>query len=488
MFKKIFLFLFFLINTLCANVVMHSPGKFYAGEPVIFSLEAFGNDIEFPVINDIAGLSVQKNGSSSSISIINGKRTQKILQQYRFFPDSTIIIPKFKVIIDGKEYFTQQKEIHRIEVKKTQSKYIDFTLSTSKKNLYVGEQTLFTLIFKYRKDLQVVDLGFTAPSFQNFWSKQIGQPKKYDEGMFVVQELNYILFPQKSGKIKIPALKVDVSLVDSRNNGMSFFGPPTRLEKVYSNELEFDIKPIPENVLLIGDFKLTHNVNKKLINAGEALTFDIQIEGRGNLDDIPEIKLDIPNATIYDNDAIKTFDMVDGKYGGVYKKSFSIVANEDIIIPEVTIKYFDNKSDKIKALKTNEYKIEVKQKVNNELQLYKQQPKEVIKPQEVIKVVHASGNEKLLYFFFGIIFSVLIFGLILYVIKVKGKKSQEELPLEKEIKNAHSLNALLNLLLCYINQDVNLDKMIYSIENDKSVNLKQIKKDIIKIVKEKDIK
>lgn len=488
MFKKTILFLFLLMNCLYANVTIHSPSKFYAGEPVIFSLEAFGNDIQFPRIDSILGMRVQKNGSSSSISILNGKRTQKLLQQYRFYPDATLIIPKFKVMIDGKEYFTQPRQINRIEVKKTKSKYIDFSIKTSKNTLYVGEQALFTLTFKYRRDLQVVDLGFTAPSFQNFWSKQIGQPKKYEDGMFIVQELNYILFPQRSGNIKIPALKVDVSLVDSRNNGISFFGPPTRLEKVYSNELLFEIKPIPEDLLLIGDFKLKENIDKKIINAGEALTLDIQIEGRGNLDDIPKVKLDIPNATVYDNKATKMFNMLDGKYGGVYKKSFSIIANENITIPSIRIKYFDNKSNQIKELKTTEYKIEVKQKVKDELQLYKQHNNETIEPKEIIKVVNASRNDKLLFFFFGTVFAVLIFGLILYVIKLKANKSKEELPLAVEIKSAPSLNAVLNILLSYLNMDENLDKIIYKMENNKNLNLKQIKKDIIVIIKDKDIK
>lgn len=427
-----------------------------------------------------------KNGSSSSISIINGQRSQKILQQYKFFPDRSVVIPVFKVLIDGKEYFTKIKEVRKIKVEKTKSKYIDFLLKVSKNELYVGEQTLFTLIFKYRKDLQVVDLGFSLPSFQHFWSKQIGQAKKYDEGMFVVQELNYVLFPQKSGKLIIPSLRVDVTVVDSRDNGMSFFGPPTRVEKIYSNELTFDIKSIPQKLFLIGEFSLKEKIDKKSIKAGEALTFDIQIDGRGNLDDIPEIKIDIPNATVYENKAVKTYDMIDGKYGGVYKKSFSIVANEDIIIPSVSLKYFDNKEKKVKELKTKEYKIDVEQKNQSEVLLYKEQKKQDVEP--IVKVVKVSSSDKFLFFFFGFVFAALIFGLILYVIKFKTKKEIIELPLEKELKNANSVNALLNILLSYINVDTNLDKMIYKLENNEELDLKQFKKDVICIVKEKEIK
>ncbi len=488
MFKRCILFLTIFISWVFADVVMHTPSQFYGGEPVVFSLEASGSNIEFPVIDDIEGFLVSKHGSSSSLSILNGQRTQKIIQQYSFFPNRTVLIPKFKITIDGQSFHTQSKEVKKIEAKKTQSEYIDFTLTASKTDLYIGEQSLFTLIFKYRRDLQIVDLGFTSPNFQGFWSKQIGEAKKYEEGMFVVQELKYILFPQKSGKLTIPSLKVDVSVVDSRSNGMSFFGPPTRIEKVYSNELKFNVKAIPENLSIIGDFVLKENIDKKTIDAGEALTYNIEINGRGNLDDIPELKILVPNATIYDNKATKEFDMIDGKYGGIYKKSFSIVANENFRIPSVVIKYFDIKENRVKELKTKEYTIEVKKKIQKDSQLYKQQSSTQGSVKEIVKVINASTNEKLLYFFFGCVLSILIFGLTLYVIKLKGHEKQEELPLEKEVKSTNNVHELLNVLLSYINVDKNLDKMIYEIENRNNVNFKQIKKDIIKIIKEKDIK
>ena len=490
MLKKIVLILIFLSSAVVANVSMNSSDKFYSGEAVLFSLEASGSDIDFPEIKTIDGFVVTQNGSSSSISIINGNRTQKISKVYKFFPTKTVIIPKLKIIIDNKEYFTKQKTINEIKAQKTKSKYIDFVIDVSKKELFVGEQTIFTLIFKYRRDLQIVDLGFSAPVFNNFWSKQVGEPKKYNEGAFLVQELKYIIFPQKSGKIVIPALKVDVSLVDSRNNNMSFFGPATRIEKVYSNELTLDVKELPKNTFLIGNFKIKDNIDKKVLNAGEALNFDIQINGRGNIDDIPEIKLDIPNATIYDNKAVKSYDMVDGQYGGTYKKSFSIVANEDILIPSISLNYYDKKENIIKELKTKEYKVKVKKNVQKEVQLYKQQDKqnEIKEAKPIIKVVETSDNQKLLYFFFGLMTSFLICILIFYVMKIKSQNKQVELPLEKEVKKATSVNELLNILLSYINIDKDLDKMIYLLENNKTNNLKQIKKDIIAIIKQKEIK
>ena len=118
MFKRCILFLTIFISWVFADVVMHTPSQFYGGEPVVFSLEASGSNIEFPVIDDIEGFLVSKHGSSSSLSILNGQRTQKIIQQYSFFPNRTVLIPKFKITIDGQSFHTQSKEVKKIEAKK----------------------------------------------------------------------------------------------------------------------------------------------------------------------------------------------------------------------------------------------------------------------------------------------------------------------------------------------------------------------------------
>ncbi|NQY95042.1 MAG: BatD family protein, partial [Campylobacteraceae bacterium] len=325
MLKKL-LFLLLFLNFVFASVFINTQDKFYVGEAVLFTIEANGSNIQFPKIANIDGFTVSKNGSSSSLSIVNGKRSEKLLQQYRFFPNKSVNLPPFKIVIDGEIYFTAPKLIKKVKIQKTKSNFLDFEITVSENNLYVGEQTIFTLKFKYRRDLQIVNLRYTPPSFDGFWFKEMAESKKYNEGLFVVQELRYILFPQKSGKIVIPALKMDISLVDSSASNTSFFGPPTKAEQVYSNELTMNIKTLPEDTFLIGTFSIEDKIDNKTIKAGEALNYEIQIQGRGNIDDIPEMKLEIPNATIYANKAIKKYDMINGKYGGTYKKTFSIVS------------------------------------------------------------------------------------------------------------------------------------------------------------------
>ena len=253
-----------------------------------------------------------------------------------------------------------------------------------------------------------------------------------------------------------------------------------------------DVKKLPNNTFLIGDFKISENIDKKNLNVGEALNFDISIKGRGNIDDIPELKLDIANATVYDNKSVKTYDMMDKKYGGTYKKSYSIVANEDITIPSIVLKYFNKETHSVKKLKTKEYIIKVKKETQKDIQLYKQQnstnnsSKQII--EKKIMIIETSDNQKLLYFFFGFITAVLLCLFIIYIKNNRLKNRQEELLLEKEIKKAKSENELLNVLLSYIKIDKDLDKMIFTLENGNINNIKQFKNEVIEIIKQNQIK
>jgi len=484
---KTFLLFTLFINFLYANVFINTQNKFYAGDAVVFTLEANGREIIFPKIENVDGFPVIKNGSSSSLTVVNGRRTQKLIQQYKIFPARTVIIPAFEVIIDGKKYLTEAKNIRQVKVQKTKSKYLDYTIEVSSNELYVGEQTLFTLKFKYRRDLQIVNIRYSEPIFDSFWSKKLGDFNKYNEGAFEVQELKYVIFPQKSGNIKIPSLKMDLALVDVRGTNNSFFGPPTRVEKVYSNALNLNVKKLPKNIFLIGDFTISSKIDKDTLSAGDALNYEIQIQGRGNIDDIPELKLDIPNATIYENKATKTYDMPKGTYGGVYKKTFSIVANEDIKIPSVNLSYFNKKNNLVLELKTQEHNIKVKNKILSDANVQLKKKANTLEPEIKKEILYTSDNQKLLYFFFGFIFSLFVVTLIWYFSKIKEKSSHQELSLEKEIKQTKNVSDLLNRLLSYVNLDKDLDKMIFILESNKDLHFKQMKKDILKIIKDKQI-
>lgn len=479
--------LLFSLTILNASLILKAPAAFVSGDEVVFSIEAKGEDIEFPNISTIDGYILKKTGTSNQISIINNKRTQRIIQRYIFYPTSSVTIPKLKIIIDGKEKFTNPHKIVMKKVKKTRSKFFDLTIKANKNSGYVGEDIILTLIFKYSRYANIVDLDFYEPNFDGFWSKQLRDPKKYDEGEFVVQELQYLLFPQKSGSLTINPLKIDVSIIDNSNNTYSFFKQASKKTRVYSNELLFNIKSLPDNVYLIGDFKISAKVNKTKINEGDSVSFQVNIDGRGNIDDMELPKLEIAGATIYENKPVKKYNIENGIYGGSYNKSYSIVSNSDFTIPKISIKYFDKKSAGIKTLKTSEFNINVNTNKKNldesKLQLQKEEIiQKPIKQQIIKKVIYTSDNQKIIFFILGIVAGFLIIWLVFLFRNRNHNKEKNDLPIVKAVKRTSTKSELLKVLVPYVSMDKDLDKAIFELEKSDSLEFKNIKKEIVNVL------
>ena len=487
--KKILGSIFILISILNANVILKAPNSFMKGEGIKFSIEASGSDISFPHIDDIDGFAVENAGTSNQITIINGKRTQKTVKSYIVYPDREIVLPPFTIEIDGRDHLTKKKKVSIRKIKKTKSNLFDFQIKANKSKAYIGEDIIFTLIFKNSKHSDIIDLRFQEPSFPNFWHKQIGEPKKYEKNGFVVQELNYLLFPQKSGKLIIDPLKIDVVLMDMKGV-YSFFAAPSKTKKIYSNALNFDIKPLPESVSLIGEFEIDTKINKKEIKKGESVSFQIGIKGYGNIEDIELPKLNIEDATIYENKPEKKEYIKNGRYGGEYKKSFSIVAERDFTIPSVSLKYFDKKSGKIKTLKSEVFNIKVIDKEQEKRQkklLTVKDSSDVTsrqaKVKEVVKVVEMTDDQKAIFYILGFLSAVILFFVVKFIKKQKASSLENEKPLAKKVKISRSKEDLLKLLAPYVGYDKELDKHIFELEKSCTIDLKLKKKEIVNIVK-----
>ena len=479
---------------LYAKVNLKAPDSFYKGEQVVFSITGTGGKIEFPDIKNIDGFLLQSAGTSNQTTIINGVRNQSLTKNYVFIPTKDITIPSFEIKINGEIERTKPKTIKMNQVKKTTSKYYDLTISIDKRNTYVGEEIKFTLKFKYRKDLQIVSLDFAKPQFENFWVKELqSDARQNTKGQFVEQELNYLLFPQKSGKISIDPLKIGIVVADDRynRNGYGFFGTSTtKTIPVYSNKLDLDIKALPDDINVIGDFDISSTVDKTKINSGEAVAYKVIIKGRGNIDDVDEITLDIPNATIYDNPLKKEVDIKNNEYGGIYTKTYSIVAQNDFTIPSISLKYFDKKSLTVKTAKTKIYDIKVKSLVKKETKLQvleRPESKNIVKEKIVTKIVETSDKEKIIYFLLGMLVSAVLISLSLLLFKNKNR-DKVETPLIKLVKKSNSSQELLKLLVVYINIDEQLDNIIYNLEsNDSNNNFKKLKKEVLSILKDRSL-
>ena len=479
---KIFLLL---IIPICiyANVSLIAPKSFYQGDNVEFSLSASGKDIKMPDIKDVEGFMVQSLGTSTQTNIINGVRSDKLVKNYAFKPTKDLTIPAFEITIDGKVEKTQAQKIVMQKVEKTVSNDYDLTISVDKKEAYVGESIHLTLLFKYKKDLNIIGLEFEKPTFESFWVKELKANENLPiDNNYTYQKLEYLLFPQKSGKLTIEPLKIEAVTTQSGYRSSFFVTAPTQRTKVYSNKIALDVKALPQNVKLIGDFSIDATIDKDSLKEGEAVSYKVTIQGRGNVDDIDEVKLTIPDATIYENPSEKKYDIVDNLYGGVYTKAFSIVPTKSFTIPQITLQYFDKETKTVKTIQTKSFDIKVTALEKKVIKLETAQDNgKTVESQEKIEVVKISQNEKILYFLFGLIVGVVSVIFVLFLKKPKSK--QEDIPLIKLVKQSKTQNELLKTLVAFIKIDEDLDKMIFTLETKLEIEqFKSVKKEIIEIL------
>lgn len=479
-----FLILIFLPLVLKAQVVLKAPDTFYKNDVISFTIVASGSEINIPDIKSIDGNIVQPAGTSKQTTIINGKRSYQIVKKYSLASTKDINIPSFEIIVDGKIEKTRSKIIKMLRVEKTKSDLYDLTITTDKKEVYVGEAVVFILRFKYKKDLQIVSLDYRKPEFENFWVKELKPKEKQNNNTpYIEQEIRYLLFPQKAGDVELGSLKIGVATVKSGYGGSFYLTTPTITTSVYSNKLQLKVKALPKGITLLGDFNIESTIDKMNVNQGESVSYKLYINGRGNIDDLDEVVFDIPDATIYDNPSKKEYNIENNLYGGKYSKIYSMVAKKDFTIPSITINYFDKNTQKIKSIQTKSYDIKVKGEVTK-AKILEVQSIQKIKDKvqfQTSDVILLKDNEKVLYFVIGLV--VGIFLMILYNLFKNRVKKESDTPLMELVKKSKSPNELFKVLVVYINIDEELDKIIYKLENLSIDKFKLEKKNIKRILK-----
>ncbi len=481
---KIVFFIFLSQTILLATVQLKAPQSFTQGDSVQFGIVAKGSDVKMPNITTIENYTVQTLGRSVQTHIVNGKKSSTLEQTYMFKPDKSITIPPFEVRVDGKVMRTKSQTVQMEKVEKTISNLFDFELKVDKKEVFVGEMVKLDLLFRYRKDINVVDLQFQPPIFDGFWVKQIKQnlPIKDADPNYHYQGLQYLLFPQKQGVLDIGPLSIQVVTMDSNSANSFFLTGAANKRSVYSNSITLDVKKTPNDLALVGKFEIEGGVDKTEVSQGEAVSFKVKIKGEGNMDDIPNIKLDIPEATIYENPADQNFEYKGKKYQGEYTKAFSILSSKSFTIPPVVIEYFDPTTNKTHTIKTQKYTINVKSPTTSNT------PTLQIENKTDQKTSSTSKEDKLLYFLLGVVSIVVVLFLFIVIQKLftmKKSKKQKELPLYKKLANANSKNEILKIVAVYINIDKDFDKIIYEFEQTEDTKvLKHLQKQMLQQIKQ----
>ena len=260
---------------------------------------------------------------SVSNSWINGKRTFSKVYSYYITPLKTgsLTIGQAIIEIDNKIYKTIPVKVkvsdsvisnkNPNDASYVVNENLHLVAEVSNSNPYLNQG--FSVVYKlyFSPQINVTNVGeIDSPEFNDFWSHNIKIPRlQIERGTFKGDSYNYViwkkivLYPQKSGKLNILPMSLDVS-VDVPTNKRDFFGNRiyTQIPKtVTAGEREIKVMDLPNDAPenfsgAVGVFDIELTSTKTELNASESLQATLKVKGEGNLKLFSIPDLETPNS------------------------------------------------------------------------------------------------------------------------------------------------------------------------------------------------
>ncbi|MDA9875193.1 BatD family protein [Flavobacteriaceae bacterium] len=355
---------------------------------VDFTMNTDGDNFEPPSFENFTVV----GGPSQSInnSWINGVRSFSKSYSYFLAPKKRgeFTIGQATIEIDGKTYKTLPVKITvtaAIDKPKDPndpnyiaSEKIHLVAEISNGNPYLNEA--ITVVYKLYvaqntgvRNWREID----SPRYNDFWSQNI-DVKGIDikQGAYNGEDYRYVvlrktvLYPQKTGKLTIEPLSLDITVEVPSNRrdvfGRSFMSTVNRT--VASRNRVINVKPLPENGKpenfsgAVGSFDFKVATNKESLKATEALELKVSVSGKGNLKLFRLPKPILPSALeVYEPEHSEKVNTRTSGMQGTISDSYTVVPNfqGSYPIPNVSFSYFDLKTKQYKTLTSERLIIEV---------------------------------------------------------------------------------------------------------------------------------
>ena len=355
---------------------------------VDFTMNTDGDNFEPPSFENFTVV----GGPSQSInnSWINGVRSFSKSYSYFLAPKKRgeFTIGQATIEIDGKTYKTLPVKITvtaAIDKPKEPndpnyiaSEKIHLVAEISNGNPYLNEA--ITVVYKLYvaqntgvRNWREID----SPRYNDFWSQNI-DVKGIDikQGAYNGEDYRYVvlrktvLYPQKTGKLTIEPLSLDITVEVPSNRrdvfGRSFMSTVNRT--VASRNRVINVKPLPENGKpenfsgAVGSFDFKVTTNKESLKATEALELKVSVSGKGNLKLFRLPKPTLPSALeVYEPEHSEKVNTRTSGMQGTISDSYTVVPNfqGSYPIPNVSFSYFDLKTKQYKTLTSERLIIEV---------------------------------------------------------------------------------------------------------------------------------
>jgi len=325
-----------------------------------------------------------------SQSWINGKTSFEKSYSYFLLPNQkgTLVIKQAVIEYNGQIYKTQPLKIN-VTAATEQPRDPNDTQISADDNLYlVADITntnpyinqpitvVYKLYFSYNIGIENWK-ELSKPKYNDFWSQNIDiKHLVAEEGMFKGERYRFvvlkkiILYPQKSGKLVIEPLALDIN-VKLPTNRRDMFGRVILTEgskRVSAGAKTINVRALPEAgkpadfTGAVGKFDFKAIPSKTTLKNGESLDLVLSVTGTGNLKLFTLPKPEVPNALeMYDAVHDEKVNTPLSGMNGKISDSYTIIPQYkgDYVIKPIHFSYFDLGSGTYKTISSSEIKINV---------------------------------------------------------------------------------------------------------------------------------
>lgn len=344
--------------------------------PFVLTIEISGSDFTPPMIPDIDGLNINKKaqsrGSSTQVSIVNGRTTMTKTVQIGYIIQATrtgkFTIPSLSVNVDGQQLQTNPIVITVVDAPAASQGYgsssqapdqggaqeqltwedvVFIESSVDKKEVFQGEPILLTLSV-WKLQLPGLRVGqfpgqkVQMPQAEGFYATQPQQSSSQAERKkhnYDIDMLTQTLYPTTAGQLRVGPWHWEGG-ADYRFQSQSF--------SLDTQPIDITVKPLPaqppEFSGAVGAFRFSAQLQNNQLMQGVPTKLIIKIAGRGNPDAIgaPQVQK-LENA--YVTEPEKSVDPIDTAGGPGIEKTFTYTVTPleagALTIPEISFCYFD---------------------------------------------------------------------------------------------------------------------------------------------------
>ncbi len=341
----------------------------------------------------------------SSTQIINGKVSSSRSITYTYIlmavSEGTFNIPSASIEVDGEKIFSNPLTIKVLPKdkedansnqgnsgissrnQKSSGRITDndlFVLATASKTK-VHEQEAILVTYKAYTTVDLRQLLGKMPDQQGFYVQEVELPtqKTFKLEHYKGRNYNtvvyrqYVLFPQKAGRLEIPAVTFDAVVAQrvavSDDPFEAFFNGGGYVEvnkKIVAPKVVINVEPLPSKPEGysggVGTFTMKSDISTTELKANEAVTIKLTISGTGNMKLVsaPEVKFP-HDFEIYDPKIDDNYQLTANGLSGTKTIEYLAIPRHagNFTIPPIEFKYFDIKSETYKTLKTDAYTLKV---------------------------------------------------------------------------------------------------------------------------------